>query len=97
MACGLTEGLDVKDELGRWQIILKLPFLNLSDVAVAAKLQLRPKWYQWQCVKDIEQAVGRICRTPTDYGETIIIDSAFGNLFRNSGDLFSASFKEALE
>lgn len=96
MACGLTEGLDVKDDLGRWQVILKLPFLNLSDIAVSAKLQNRPLWYRWQCVKDIEQAVGRICRTPTDYGFTVIVDSAFGRLFRENRDLFSKGFIEAL-
>lgn len=96
MACGLTEGLDVKGDLGRWQIILKLPYLNLSDIAVSAKMNIRPQWYQWQCVKDIEQAVGRICRTPTDYGETIIADSAFGRLFRSHRELFSRSFIEAL-
>jgi Rad3-related DNA helicase len=96
MACGLTEGLDVKGDLGRWQAILKMPFLNKSDVAVAAKLDIRPQWYNWQCIKDVEQATGRICRGPDDYGETYILDEAFARLFNNNKHLFSESFKSAL-
>lgn len=97
MACGLTEGLDVKGDLGRWQAILKLPYLNKGDVAVAAKLEQRPQWYAWQCIKDVEQAVGRICRGPDDYGITYILDSSFSRLYNDNKHLFSTSFKEALQ
>jgi Rad3-related DNA helicase len=97
MACGLTEGLDVKGDLGRWQIICKCLFPDKSDIAVAEKMRNNPDWYIWQCVKEIEQAVGRICRSEDDYGITFIADSAFARLYEEHKDKFSISFNEALE
>jgi Rad3-related DNA helicase len=97
VGCGLTEGLDLAHGKGRWQIVAKMCYPNKSDVAVATRLEQRPKWYVWQAVKDLEQAVGRICRGPDDVGVSYIVDSAFWKLYNEHSDMFSVSFKEALQ
>ena len=96
VGCAMSEGLDLADDACRWQVVTKINFLNLTDPAVAAKLKLRPRWYQWQAVKHLEQAVGRVSRHPGDYGITWVVDSDFGRLWRQAQELFTPSFKEAL-
>lgn len=97
MACGLAEGLDVKGDLGRWQIIAKCMYPDKSDIAVAEKMKLNPDWYAYQAIRDMEQMVGRICRGEDDYGISYIVDSAFAILYEQHRDSFSVSFKEALK
>lgn len=96
MACGLTEGLDIKGDLGRWQILAKCNFPDMTDIAVAEKMRLHPDWYAWTTIREIEQAVGRICRSETDFGVSYIVDNSFIRLYNDNGYLFSKSFKQAL-
>lgn len=93
---GMTEGINLKGKLARWQIITKCPFPNLKDPAISAKKKLHEKWYQWVTIRDILQAYGRVCRGPNDYGKTYIVDSAFGRLYNSNIELFPEWFKEAL-
>ena len=94
MACGMQEGLDLLHDLGRWQIIAKIPWPSLGDPAIAYKAKQRPDWYQWEALRLVAQAAGRICRSPEDWGETTITDSSFHYI---DPKLFPAYFKEALQ
>lgn len=96
MACGLSEGIDLVGDLGRWQVIAKVPWPSLSDPAVKEKAELDEEWYAWQALKIVMQASGRICRTPTDYGETIIIDKTFHILYSKYRYLMPEWFRQAL-
>ena len=96
IACGLTEGIDVKGELGRWQIVGKMAYPSLTEDAIAKKMKHRPRWYYWSAVKTFLQSCGRICRGPEDYGETIVIDSEFGKLYNGHQSLFPSWFRQAL-
>lgn len=96
IACGLTEGLDVKGDLGRWQIIMKIMFPDQSDIAVAEKMRHDPDWYAQQAIRELEQAVGRICRSEDDFGVSFILDNCFAKLYTEHRDKFSLSFREAL-
>lgn len=93
MACGMYEGLDLIHDLGRWQIISKVPWPSLADPAIAHKAEEDPEWYEWEALKMVIQAAGRICRSPDDFGETVITDSSF---FRINESLYPNFFKEAL-
>ena len=90
---GLTEGLSLENDLARWQLILKVPFANLRDRAVKAKMEARPRWYQWDAVKQVMQAAGRVSRGPEDYGITVMLDSNFERL---PEDMMYTWFKEAI-
>ena len=44
----LHTGLDLKDELSRFQIITKIPYPNKSDRWTNAKRNMDTEWYYWQ-------------------------------------------------
>lgn len=96
VACGLQEGIDLKDDRARWQAVVKVPWLSLGDPAIREKVKNEETYYRWQALKDILQASGRVCRGPDDYGVTYILDSSFERLYDNSRDLTPAWFSEAL-
>ena len=72
---GMYEGVDLKDDLGRFQIITKVPFKSLANPSYRFLAQNNPEQYIWLTSRDLLQASGRICRTPTDTGTTFILDS----------------------
>lgn len=96
LGAGLTEGVDLAGDKARWQVVSKVLFPNLSDPAIFAKAQARPRWYLWAAVRDLLQATGRVCRTPEDYGVTYVLDSAFKTLYNRNPELFPGWFKGAL-
>jgi Rad3-related DNA helicase len=97
VACGLYEGISLNEELARWQVILKIPYPNMKDPAVFAKMQARPESYQWDAIRQLVQAAGRVCRTPEDFGKTFIIDTGWNNLYSRYKHLFPKFFIEAIE
>ena len=95
VGCGLTTGLNLKGNVCKWQAIVKCQFPDLSDPAVAAKAEANPQWYAWTTIKQIVQAYGRVCRSPDDYGMTLVLDSDFIKVYNDHRELFPAWFKEA--
>lgn len=82
VACGMYEGVDLPEDAGRFQVIAKIPWPNLGNSAVKYQQEQDAEWYTWETLKITMQACGRICRTPKDFGRTIIIDSSFQRLIR---------------
>jgi Rad3-related DNA helicase len=74
--CGpsLTEGLNLYDDLGRFNILMKLPYLSLADPLFKRKSQEFPEWYQLQVALAIIQATGRTVRSITDWSVIYILD-----------------------
>ena len=97
VGCGFTEGIDLKDDRARWQVVTKLVYPSKAEPAVLKKLQQRPQWYAWSAARDLIQACGRVCRTPDDYGVTYILDRNFSTLYSRSQGLFPPSFRESLK
>lgn len=96
VGCGMYEGLSLNEDIARWQVILKVPYPNMTDPAIYAKMHERPESYQWEAIRHIVQAAGRVCRTPDDYGKTYIVDTNFKRLWQQYNHLFPNFFKEAL-
>jgi Rad3-related DNA helicase len=99
VGCGMSEGLDLAGDLARWQVVTKVGYPSKADPAVLAKLQVRPDWYVTTAVRELEQAVGRVCRGPDDWGVTYIITEEFPNLYRRGQalGLWSPSFVASLD
>jgi Rad3-related DNA helicase len=76
----LTEGLDLKHDLGRFSIIAKVPYPFLGDAWVKKRMELSEEWYQRQAMINIIQAGGRVVRAADDWGNTYILDESFGFL-----------------
>jgi len=77
----ITEGLDLHGDLGRFNIIAKLPYPFLGDAWDKTRMQLSDKWYQQKTLISILQAIGRTTRSKDDYSETYILDSSWDMLF----------------
>jgi Rad3-related DNA helicase len=92
----LTEGLDLIDDLSRFQIIVKVPFPYLGDHYIKAKMNLIDDWYQWQTVKCIVQSSGRSVRSETDYATTYILDGDFKWFYKKNISMFPLWWREAL-
>jgi ATP-dependent DNA helicase DinG len=74
----MSEGLDLKDDLSRFQILCKVPYPAI-DPYVRARMTRDPEWYQWQTMLKMVQATGRSIRSATDRANTHILDAEFAN------------------
>lgn len=77
----ITEGLDLKDDLGRFCMFVKVPYGNLGDEWIKRRKDLSNEWYARQAFINIMQGAGRVTRSKEDYGNTYILDSSFGYLY----------------
>jgi Rad3-related DNA helicase len=83
VASGLYEGIDLYGSDYQWQAITKIPYPSLGEPAIKFKAEKDPTWYQWETLKSVIQACGRICRGPDDYGITYILDSNWSRLYND--------------
>lgn len=73
----LTTGTDLKDDLSRFQIIVKMPWSSLADKRVKRKTELNEDWYAAEMLRTLVQACGRSTRSAEDYSTTYVLDSSF--------------------
>ena len=90
------QGLDLKDDLSRFQIIIKIPYPDLSDKKVAALRKKDMNWYLWNTIVRLTQTYGRSIRSKDDHASTYILDSNINYLLRNANDMFPKWFTEAI-
>jgi Rad3-related DNA helicase len=91
---GMSEGLDLRDELGRFQIICKVPYPNLADPVIKAKMNADRDWYTWRAIRTLAQSVGRSVRSEKDYTTTYILDACFYDILQRDADMFPAHLQE---
>jgi Rad3-related DNA helicase len=89
-------GIDLKDDLSRFQVIIKVPYLNTGDRWTAAKLTHNPKWYYWQTALRLIQAYGRSVRSKDDWARTYILDSAFAYFVSKNRNFLPPWFVRAI-
>jgi len=70
----LTMGLDLKGDLGKWQIIIKLPYPSKANKRIDMLLEKDPDWYRMKMLISLIQAAGRCTRTKEDESITYIVD-----------------------
>lgn len=98
VAPAMHEGLDLYDDLSRFQIICKIPFPNFyEDRQLAARMKDDDAFYRWLTCLKIVQSVGRSVRSETDHAETYIIDESFGWWFKQNEVMLPKWFKDGLE
>jgi len=94
---GMWEGLDLLGYEYGWQVVAKLPFPSLGDPAWKYLAENEPERYAWATAKTLLQGFGRICRGPTDFGLTIVLDKTFDNFYFRQASLFPPYIREAIE
>jgi Rad3-related DNA helicase len=89
-------GVDLKDDYSRFQIIVKVPYPDLTDKRIGKMKERDPKWYTWNTVLRLVQAYGRSVRSKDDYATTYILDSSISYLLKSAQDLVPKWFTEAI-
>lgn len=76
------DGVDLKDDMCRWQVLLKVPYPYAGDSRVSFKLDERNAWdwyYESTALKLI-QSVGRGVRSREDYCTYYVLDRCFNDV-----------------
>lgn len=80
----LTHGVDLKDDLARFQIIIKAPYLPITDKRVKKMMEGNFNWYINKMLAALIQASGRGIRTNNDHCVTYILDGAVAECIINN-------------
>lgn len=97
IAPAMHEGVDLKDELSRFQVICKVPYANyFENKQMSARMELDPNYYPFITIMKICQSVGRSIRSDSDYADTYIIDGSFDQLFNRNRGSFPKWFTESI-
>ena len=96
IGASIKDGVDLKGDLCRFQIVFKVPYPQLNE-QVKYRKSLDSSWYYYQAVMAIMQAYGRGIRDKEDYCDMYIIDSNFKKLFDYNYNFFNEYFTEALK
>ena len=81
VSSSLNEGVDLKNDLSRFQIIVKLPFLSLADSRTKVKKDIDNNWYLAETFKKFVQQCGRSTRNSEDHSVTYVLDNKFAYWF----------------
>lgn len=93
----MTEGIDLAEDRARWQVLCKVPYPNLGDKQVAARMERDRGWYDWRTALAVVQAYGRSVRSETDHAVTYLLDADFPNFVRRQRHRLPGWFLEALQ
>ena len=92
-------GIDLFDDRARFQVICKIPFLDLGNKQTTKRRwagKSGERWYLLETVRALVQMAGRIVRSAEDHGTTYILDSRFEKFFKQMKRDFPAWFTEAI-
>lgn len=76
----LLEGIDLKDDLCRFIVVMKIPYPSLGDKFIERKFRSNPLWYMWKTSNSLIQGIGRGVRNEKDWCETYILDGTLDNI-----------------
>ena len=93
----MAEGVDLKDDASRFQVICKVPYPYLGDKLVKKRMYKWKWWYPLQTTKKIVQSVGRSIRNKDDFAVTYILDQDWDRFYSRNSSMFPQTFKEALK
>lgn len=97
VAPAMAEGLDLRGDLSRFQIICKVPWPNYhQDKQLAKRFEIDKPFMFWLVVQKLVQSYGRSIRSETDWAHTYIIDGAIKSLMSQAKNMFPSWFKEAI-
>lgn len=99
LSVNMAEGIDLKGDRCRWQVLLKALFPSLANERVKYRLQELgdQQWYTNKAVIQIEQAYGRAVRSPEDEAVFYILDESAVNTIKYNQELFHDWFLEAVQ
>ena len=97
IAPAMHEGLDLKGDLSRFQIICKVPYPSFKDnEQLKIRMQLSQDYYNWLTALKLVQSYGRSIRSEEDWADTYILDQDFGSFARRAHKLLPEWFTSAV-
>jgi len=97
VAPAMHEGLDLKDELSRFQMICKVPYPDAtSNKQLKMRTQANWHYYLWLTALKLVQCYGRSVRSETDYAQTYILDSDFDKFVKMARKMLPPWFLAAI-
>jgi Rad3-related DNA helicase len=75
----MMEGVDLYDDICRFQILLKVPYPYMGDSRVKQLVQEEGQWdwYNQETALNVMQSVGRAVRSKSDYADYYVLDESF--------------------
>jgi len=90
-------GVSFDHDKSRFQIVAKVPYPSLGSQKNKLRQKNHPDWYRYVTTAELIQIFGRIIRSKTDYGDTIIIDESFGDIMRYNSEFLPDWIKDAIK
>ena len=91
------EGIDLKDDESRFQIMVKAPYYSLGDKRMKYILDKYPKLYSLITLYKIVQGMGRSTRNQSDHSHTYCLDSNICKLFMSQSNIWIDEFEYEIE
>ncbi len=92
----LWVGIDLKDDLSRFQIVAKTPYLSLSDKRIRVKMESNHTWYRYETLMKLLQGFGRSIRHKDDNAITYVLDSTAEQLIKSMKNYVPKSYYDIL-
>jgi len=97
IAPAMHEGLDLKNDLSRFQIICKVPYPSFVDnPQLKRRMEISNDFYAYLCALKITQCYGRSIRSENDYAITYVLDKDFKSFVGRSNKVLPPWFVEAI-
>ena len=96
LSSSLWEGVDLKDDLSRFQIIAKVPYPNYKEKRTRAKMDKFPTWYTSKTLTKLLQGFGRSIRSNDDWAKTYVLDAAVNNVFFKAQQMIPKAYYDVL-
>ena len=98
VAPAFHEGIDLKDDLSRFQVIAKTPYPSIADPVIKRRMETASgrTWFAWLTILKFCQSVGRSVRSKDDHAVTYITDAGFDGLYSRNRGMFPRWIQEAM-
>ena len=99
LAPSMDRGVDLPDDLCRVQVVAKIPYPNVKDKRISARMYGSGGrgWYALQTIRTLIQMTGRGIRSKDDHATTYLLDSQFVTNLRKNDYLFPKWWSDALD
>jgi Rad3-related DNA helicase len=97
VASGFHEGVDLHDDLARFQIITKIPWPSTEDKLVKVRMETDGSYLPFQAALKLIQSYGRAVRHKDDFSHAYITDAGFDSFASRCGWLLPKWFTDAIQ
>ena len=96
MSPSLAYGTDLPDELGRFQIVVKLPYPPLGSKRIKTLFDKDKVWYKNKMLTTLIQSCGRCTRHSNDHSDTFILDGQILRVLKENWIKLPKFFKDRI-